>query len=105
MTTATQRIVVQVTVQEKKATSTKAKRLNMPTSELMRRGAFAYQSRQMEAELAVLADTARQAAERASSAIDDALCFVESSNKRIAEMEAKAVTRCAKDSERFPRLG
>jgi hypothetical protein len=38
----------------------------------------------------VLADAARRAADRAGKSIDDALAFIESSNKRIASMESKA---------------
>ena len=59
METAVERIVVQATPQEKKAIAAKAKRLGMPISELMRRGASAYQSAQADAELGSLADAAR----------------------------------------------
>lgn len=37
----------------------------------------------------LLADAARSAAERAGESIDDALAFVEASNKRIAAVEVK----------------
>lgn len=90
MATAVQRIVVQATVQDKKAIVAKAKRLDIPISELMRRGAFAYESSKGDDELAALADAAKSAAERAAVAIDDALDFIAASNKRIAAMEAKA---------------
>lgn len=56
----------------------------------MRRGAFAYQSRENDDELAALADAAKNAANRAGVAIDDALEFIAASNRRIAAMEAKA---------------
>ena len=84
------RIVVQATPQEKKAISAKAKKLGLPVSELMRRGATAYQSADSDDELGAVADAAMAAANRASDAIDDMLTFVEASNKRIAAMEAKA---------------
>ena len=87
---AIERIVVQATSQEKKAISAKAKRLGLPVSELMRRGAVAYNSAEADEELAMLADAAKAAADRASDAIDDVLAFCEASNKRIAAMEAKA---------------
>jgi hypothetical protein len=87
---AVERIVVQATPQEKKSITAKAKKLGIPVSELMRRGASAYESAQNDAELGELADRARLAAERASASIDDALAFVMASNKRIAAMEAKA---------------
>ena len=90
MSAAIQRIVVQATVQDKKAIAAKAKKLDLPISELMRRGAFAYESSESDAELAALADAATGAAERAGAAIDDALDFIDASNKRIAAMEAKA---------------
>ena len=90
MAAAVQRIVVQTTAQDKKAIVSKAKKLDMPVSELMRRGAFAYESSESDAELAALADAAKGAADRAGAAIEDALDFIEASNKRIAAMEAKA---------------
>jgi hypothetical protein len=87
---AIERIVVQATPQEKKSITAKAKKLGMPVSELMRRGASAYDAANGDAELGELADRARLAAERASDSIDDVLAFVAASNKRIAAMEAKA---------------
>lgn len=85
---AVERIVVQATADEKKAIVAKAKRLGLPISELMRRAAAAYRSRSSDEELAALADAAKSAAERAGASIDDALAFIQSSNKRIAAMEA-----------------
>jgi hypothetical protein len=93
MAAAVERIVVQTTPQDKKAIADKAKRLAIPVSELMRRGAFAYDDAQTDAELSALADAAQAAAERAAAAIDDALAYIEASNRRIAEMEAAAGRR------------
>ena len=90
MAGAVERIVVQATAQDKRAIAAKAKRLGLPISELMRRGAFDYESSETDAELAALADAAKGAADRAGAAIDDALAFIEASNKRIAAMEARA---------------
>ena len=90
MAAAVERIVVQATMQDKKAIAAKAKRLDLPVSELMRRAAFAYESGESDAELGALADAARNAADRAGAAIDDALDFIEASNRRIAALEAKA---------------
>lgn len=90
MAAAVERIVVQATAQDKKAIAAKAKRLELPIAELMRRGAFAYQSAPADEELAALAGAAQAAAERAGAAIDDALEFIAASNKRIAAMETKA---------------
>jgi len=96
MASAVQRIVVQATTQDKKAIVAKAKKLDIPISELMRRGAFAYESSDADAELGALADAAKAAADRAGVAIDDALDFIEASNKRIAALEAKAVKHAAR---------
>lgn len=91
MAAAVARIVVQATPQDKKAIAAKAKRLNLAVSELMRRGAFAYEPAEAGEELAALADSAKFAADRAAAAIDDALAFIDASNKRIAVMNARAV--------------
>lgn len=90
MAAAIERIVVQATAQDKKAIAAKARRLGLPVSELMRRGAFEYQSREQDAELAALADAAKAAADRAGASIDDALVFIEASNRRIDAMQSKA---------------
>lgn len=90
-TAAIERIVVQATPQEKKNISAKAKKLGLPVSELMRRGASAYNSAEADEELGVLADAAMSAANRASDSIDDVLAFVAASDRRIAAMEAKAI--------------
>ncbi len=87
---AVARIVVQATSKDKKAICQKAKDLSMPISELMRRGAFAYQSEDGEEELELLADTAKSTADSAARSIDDALAFIAASNRRIAGMEIAA---------------
>jgi len=89
-TAAIERIVVQATPTEKKAISAKAKKLGLPVSELMRRGAASYNSEKEDEEMGVLADAAMAAANRASDSIDEVMAFVEASNKRIEAMEAKA---------------
>lgn len=84
---ATARIVVQATPAEKRAISSKAKALGISAGELMRRGASAYAPESAQDELAVLADAARDAADRSCAAIDDSLAFIAASNTRIAKME------------------
>ena len=96
---AVERIVVQATAQDKAAFAAKAKKLDMPLSELMRRGAFAYQSSDTDAELGALAEAAKAAADQAGAAIDDAIHFINASNRRIAAMEAAAV-KPAKSADR-----
>jgi hypothetical protein len=93
MAGAVERIVVQATAQDKKAITLKAKQLDMPVSELMRRAAFSYQSNDSDAELSALADAAKAAADRAGAAIDDALAFIKASNNRIAAMQSKSTRR------------
>ena len=90
MAAAIERIVVQATPQEKRAIAAKARKLGLPISELMRRGAAAYQSAEADVELGALADSAKAAADRAGAAIEDALAFIEASNRRIAALEANA---------------
>jgi hypothetical protein len=87
---AIERIVVQATPQEKKAIVAKAKRLGLPVSELMRRGAAAYDSTEARQQLGELADAAKAAADRAAASIDAALEFIAASDQRIAVLEAKA---------------
>ncbi len=92
MAEAVDRIVVQTTPQDKKAIAAKARKLDIPVSELMRRGAFAYQSGEAEEEFAPsfwrMPPRPRPIA--LAAAIDDALDFIEASNERIAAMEAAA---------------
>ena len=90
MVAAVERIVVQVTALDKKAIAARAKKFDLPVAELMRRGAFAYEPSETQDELRRLADAAKQAADRAASAMDEALDFIAASNKRIAVMEGKA---------------
>jgi hypothetical protein len=90
MAGAVERIVVQATAQDKRAIAAKAKKLALPVSELMRRGAFAYKLETDDKELGALADAAKTAADRAGKAIDDVLDFIAASNSRIAAMEMKA---------------
>jgi hypothetical protein len=98
MATAIARIVVQATAQDKKAIAAKARRLNLPVSELMRRGAFAYEPDEEAQELAMLAELAAAAADRAGAAIDDALEYIAASNERIAAMESQAARRRSEPS-------
>jgi hypothetical protein len=93
---AIERIVVQATPQEKKAIAAKARKLGLPISELMRRGAAAYQPAEAAEELGALADAAKAAADRAGASIEDALAFIEASNKRIAALEAKGARAARK---------
>ena len=92
MAAAVERIVVQVTADEKKKIANKAKRMGLPISELMRRGAHGHQAAESDVDLEAMADAALGAAERAGAAVDEALAFVEASNQRIAALEARAAS-------------
>jgi hypothetical protein len=80
----------------KKRIFAKVKKLNLPVSELMQRGAFRYESGENNDDLGALADAAKRAADRASGFIDDALAFIAASNKRIAAMESNAAAQPAR---------
>lgn len=84
MAKAVERTVGQVTPQQKMEISTKANKLGLPISELMRRGAIANETEMVDQKLMALADKAEGAAKQACVCIDDALAFIESSNRRIA---------------------
>ncbi len=90
MPLAVARVVVQIAAEDKRRISAKAKKLDMPLSELMRRAAFAYTSKEDDAELGLLADAAKRAADSSAASIDDAVSFIEKSNLRIAAMERAA---------------
>ncbi len=92
MPAAIERIVVQATPEDKRSIVDKARRLDLPVSELMRRSALAYEAA-TDADLEALADAARHAADRAGASIDDALAFIEASNRRLAVMEPGATYR------------
>jgi hypothetical protein len=89
MATATERIPVLVTASEKGRIAELAKASGLSMGEFLRRAAASFQPGQDAAILeGMIAQMARTTAQ-ASAAIDDALSFVEASNKRIAKMEAK----------------
>ena len=90
MSFAVERLVVQIAPEDKRRISAKAKKLDIPMSELMRRAAFAYTSKEDDVELGVLADAAKSAADNAAVSIDDAISFIRKSNLRIAALERAA---------------
>ena len=90
MSLAVDRVVVQIAPEDKQRISTKAKKLNIPLSELMRRAASAYTTDEDDMELGLLADVAKNAADSAATSIDDAMSFIKKSNARIAAMELAA---------------
>jgi hypothetical protein len=86
MATATERVVVQVTADQKQEIATKAQRLGINISELMRQAALGFTPAEDEKEIALLIERVNISTKEASDALDDALTFVSESNKRIAAM-------------------
>jgi hypothetical protein len=90
---ATERIVVQVSPQDKDAIIAKAKRLDISLTELMRRGAAIYETAEVEEELDLLADRVKTMSDRTAASIDDVLAFVVESNNRIDGINLNNSTR------------
>ena len=79
-----------MTPTEKKRVVSKAKKAGLTTGEYMRRAAEGYRPADDDKALVAMLEEMNKATMSAEKAIDDAPAFVEESNKRIAEMEAKA---------------
>lgn len=90
MNAAVERIVVQATPQEKRAIFSKAKRLDMTVSELMRSAAAQYTP--ADADLLALAEAAQASAQRSMALMDDTFARIAASNARIDAMELAAAT-------------
>lgn len=90
MSLAIERVVVQIAPDDKRRITAKARQLDIPLSELMRRAAFAYTGEADDANLERLADAAKKAADGSIDSIDDAMNFIAQSNLRIATMERVA---------------
>lgn len=88
MPSATARIVVQATPQEKRTFAAKAHDLGMSMSELMRSGAAAFDP--SPEDLLELARAAQESIDRSMAAVDAAMAEVAKSNARIKAMEAEA---------------
>lgn len=85
---ATERIPVLVTAEEKARIAHSASQAGMSMGEYLRKAAAAFDTADDEAALAAMIDQMNIATERAESAIDEALNFIDESNNRIAETEA-----------------
>ncbi len=90
MAAVTERVPVLMTPTEKKRLVAKAKKAGLTTGEYMRRAAAGYRPADDDKALEAMIDEMNKATKRAEKAIDQALAFVADSNKRIAEMEARA---------------
>jgi hypothetical protein len=81
-------IKVSVTPKEKMHLLKLAKSANTSASEYLRKGALSNKATSDEYQLEVLINQMNKSTLSASDAIDDALMFVEESNKRIEIMES-----------------
>ena len=90
MATATERIPVLVTAAEKGQIAKMAKAAGLSMGEFLRRAAASFRPSEDDKMLEGMIDQMNKTTAHANAAIDEALAFVEASNKRIAEMERKA---------------
>ena len=88
-TAAIERIVVQTTLADKRAITKKAKLIGLTVSELMRRSASSYSPAEDPELLDQLADEAKQSADRACAAMDEAIEFAQISDASREAREAK----------------
>lgn len=87
MATATERIPVLVTAQEKAMIAKMAQDAHLSMGEFLRRAASSFRPDEDERMLDGMIDQMLKTTAQAGAAIDDALAFVEASNRRIAAME------------------
>lgn len=89
MTTATERIPVLVTPAEKRQIARMAKATGLSMGEFLRRAAASFHPSDDDQVLEGMIGQMVKTTARASAAIDEALAFVEASNKRIKSLEAR----------------
>ena len=92
MATATERIPVLVTSQEKAMIAKMAQDAHLSMGEFLRRAAAAFRPNEDDKILEGMIDQMLKTSAQASAAIDDVLAFVEVSNRRILAMEAGGKT-------------
>jgi hypothetical protein len=88
MATATERIPVLVTSQEKAMIAKMAQDAHLSMGEFLRRAAASFRPSEDEKMLEGMIEQMAKTTAQASAAIEDALAFVEASNERIVAMEA-----------------
>ncbi len=89
MATASERVPVLMTTEDKEFIKNRAKEAGITTSEYMRQAARNYQSVSNDNDMLEMIGEMNKATQKAENAIDDALSFVAESNKRIKAMEEK----------------
>lgn len=89
MANASERIPVLVTKAEKAQIAKRAKAGGVSVGEYLRRAAASFRPTDDDPAIERMIGEMLKSTEQANHAIDDALSFVEASNRRIASMEAK----------------
>jgi hypothetical protein len=89
MGSATERIPVLVTAEEKDRIAERAKSAGLSMGEFLRQAAASFLPSEDEKILEGMIEQMAKTTAQASAAIEDALAFVEASNKRIAALEAR----------------
>lgn len=89
MATASERIPVLVTADEKARIARMAKDAGLSMGEFLRRAASSFRPSEEDQVLEGMIEQMNKTSAQASAAIDKALALVDASNKRIAEMERK----------------
>ena len=89
MAAAIQRIPVLVTATEKSKIAKLAKDAGLSMGEYLRRAAASFNPSEDDAAIEGMIGQMVKTTKAANRALDDALAYVEQSNKRIAAMEAK----------------
>ena len=92
MATATERIPVLVSAQEKNQIAKMAKKAGLSMGEYLRRAAASFRPSDDDAVLEGMIGQMLKTTAQANAAIDEALAFVAASNKRIAKLEALSKT-------------
>ena len=95
MTTTTQRIPVLVTAAEKLQIAKMAKDTGVSMGEFLRRAAASFSPLQDDTVIEGMIVQMLKTTKAANHALDDALAYVEKSNRRIAAMEAKRHLKAA----------
>ena len=88
MAMVTQRIPILVTAKEKARIAKMAKEAGLSMGEYLRRAAASFRPSEDDQVLEGMIDQMLKTTKRANRAIDEALAFVEASNRRIAALEA-----------------
>lgn len=91
MSLAVDGVVVQIAPEDKRRIAAKAKNLDMSLSELMRRAAFAYTTKEDDAVLGMSAEAVKKSANSSAASIADTMSFIKESNLRVAAMGRAAI--------------